>query len=87
VAVFFIELAVPVTALPCSACSIAAWNSRAFWKRSSGFFASARATTASKPGGSAPLTEDGFGGWLWSTLCITVAGVSARKGLTPVSSS
>jgi hypothetical protein len=79
-AVLFIALAVAVTGLPCSACSIAPWNSRAFWNRSSSFLASARAMTVSKPADSAVLIELGLAGMACSTLCITAAGESARNG-------
>ena len=64
---------------------IAACISAAVWKRSSAFFASAREITASKPGGMPGFTAEGGSGSSCSTRCMTVAGVSARNGLTPVS--
>src|SRR5438034_1821388 len=66
-----------------AAARIAAANSAALWKRSSGRLASALRTTASIPAGASTLRIDGGIGSSLSTFCIVVVAEPA-KGRSPV---
>ena len=73
----------PGTAWPAAAIFRAMANSRPFWKRSSGRFASAFRIRASRGRGTWTLSTDGAAGSSFSTLCMMVVSAPV-KGFSPV---